>query len=142
LASRGPYCTFTAPRRYLRTVLRDNPVSRMICRIERPCRSKTLISTACSWVNISTAQQKPPSSPRGVKITSAGVGQFYFGADNWHHEPADFHLGTGHQDPTHDAGYTTAIDFRISKNYRSLSTCGRSPYTNCYARLLRGTGRS
>src|SRR5690606_20868072 len=23
----------------------------------------------------------PPSSPRGVKITSAGVGQFYFGAD-------------------------------------------------------------
>src|SRR5690606_39970992 len=81
LASRGPYCTFTAPRRYLRTVLRDNPVSRMICRIERPCRSKTLIYTACSWVNISTAQKKPPSSPRGVKITSAGVGQFYFGAD-------------------------------------------------------------
>src|SRR5690606_31495141 len=53
----------------------------MICRIERPCRSKTLISTACSWVNISTAQKKPPSSPRGGKITSARVGQFYFGAD-------------------------------------------------------------
>jgi lysozyme len=53
----------------------------MICRIERPCRSNTLISTACSWVNISTARKKPPSSPRGVKITSPGVGQFYFGDD-------------------------------------------------------------
>jgi hypothetical protein len=62
-------------------VLRDSPVSRMICRIERPCRSKTLISTACSWVNISTARKQPPSSPRGVKITSPGVGQFYFGDD-------------------------------------------------------------
>ena len=30
--------------------------------------------------------------------------------NDWHHEPADFHLGTGHQDPTHDAGYTTASD--------------------------------
>src|SRR5690606_17957125 len=54
----------------------------MICRIECPCRFRTLISTACSWVNISTAQKKPPSSPRGVKITSAGVGHFYFGADS------------------------------------------------------------
>src|SRR5690606_5838319 len=80
---RGPYCTFTGPRRDLRTVLRDSPVSRMICRIERPCRSNTLISTACSWVNISTARKKPPSSPRGVKITSAGVGQFYFGDDTY-----------------------------------------------------------
>lgn len=32
---------------------------------------------------------------------------------DWHHEPADFHLGTGHQDPTHDAEYTTASVSRI-----------------------------
>jgi len=53
--------------------------------------------------------------------------------NDWHHEPADFHLGTGHQAPTSDAGYTTASEFRISQNYRSLSTCGWSPYTDCWA---------
>jgi len=52
---------------------------------------------------------------------------------DWHHGLADFHLGTGHQDPTHDAEYTTASDFRSARIYRSLSTCGRSPYTACYA---------
>jgi hypothetical protein len=31
--------------------------------------------------------------------------------NDWHHEPADFHLGTGHTVPTTDAGYTTASDF-------------------------------
>jgi hypothetical protein len=34
---------------------------------------------------------------------------------DWHREPADFHLGTGHTAPTSDAGYTTASDFRLAR---------------------------
>lgn len=44
-------------RRYRRTVLRDSPVRRLICRIDSPCRANIRISAACSWVNMSAAQK-------------------------------------------------------------------------------------
>lgn len=67
---RGPY-RLCSPRRCRRTVLRDNPVCRLICRIDSPCRANIRISTACSWVNIPAAQKA---------AILAQVGHFYFGA--------------------------------------------------------------
>ena len=41
------------------------------------------------------------------------LGPLTVAPSDWHHEPADFHLGTGHKVPTSDAGYTTASDLPI-----------------------------
>ena len=48
-----------------------------------------------------------------------------------------FHVGTGHSEPTQDAGYTTAGDSpRKAKNTISLDLRG-SPYTRSYASSVR-----
>jgi hypothetical protein len=62
-------------------VFRDSPVRRLICRIDAPCRANILISTACSWVNIRTAQKAAILTQGGHFYFGAG-GQFYVGGDN------------------------------------------------------------
>ena len=47
-----------------------------------PRRAITLISTACSWVNIVGGQKATIIAQVGL-IYSDGVGQYYIGANNW-----------------------------------------------------------
>jgi len=62
-------------------VLRDAPVCFAISRTLAPRRANTLISTACSWVNI--------GGPKAAILAQVGqfylgaVGQFYIGANSF-----------------------------------------------------------
>ena len=48
----------------------------------------------------------------------------------WRHGVRRFHVGTGHPEPTHDAGYTTAGFFPLPSTPVSFLLCLRgSPYT-------------
>jgi len=61
-------------------MLCDSPNSRTICLIERSCRLKIRISTACSWGNISAARNAAILSQVG-QFYFGGVGQFYSAAN-------------------------------------------------------------
>ncbi len=83
--SRGPYPTAVSLRRYLRTVLRDTPSSRAICRIVFPCRASTLISTTVSKLCNGVAQRDASlpnynrvsfTPTRGVSFTPALTAAF------------------------------------------------------------------
>src|SRR5262245_23306020 len=54
--------------------------------------------------------------------------------NDWRAGARRFHVGTGHPEPTHDAGYTTAGAPSMPALSISLFLCGGSPYT--------GLGRS
>jgi hypothetical protein len=79
--AREPYRLAASSRRYRRTVLREQPSCRAICRTPSPLRALTRISTACSWVNIDG--QKTVSFAQVGQIYFGAVGQFYFGGDSW-----------------------------------------------------------
>jgi hypothetical protein len=54
---------------------------------------------------------------------------------DWRTGARRFHVGTGHPEPTHDAGYTTAGVPTVPKLSISLLLCGGSPYTGLGANL-------
>jgi hypothetical protein len=67
------------PRRYRRTVLREQPNCRAISRTPSPLRAITRISTACSGVNIDG--QKTVSFAQVGQIYFGAAGQYYFGGN-------------------------------------------------------------
>src|SRR5262245_50582352 len=48
---------------------------------------------------------------------------------DWRAGARRFHVGTGHTEPIHDAGYTTAGVPSVPELSVSLFLCGGSPYT-------------
>ncbi|MCH0587743.1 hypothetical protein KW892_27605, partial [Klebsiella pneumoniae] len=60
--------------------MRETPNVRAMCRMEWPCRARTLISTVCSWVNID-GLEKAAKLAQVDQFYFAGVGQFYTAAN-------------------------------------------------------------
>ena len=48
---------------------------------------------------------------------------------DWRSRVRRFHVGTGHREPTSDAGYTTAGSPYLPQLSINLFLCGGSPYT-------------
>ncbi len=58
------------------------------------------------------------------------AGSFTLAACNdWRSAVRRFHVGTGHHEPTSDAGYTTAGSPYLPQLSINLFLCGGSPYT-------------